>query len=335
MPQTQTQTPESSPAHKPDRFIDVQSHFLPSFYVDALHKAGMQRIDDWEIPQWSVESAIAAMDELNVDTQVLSFSSPGTTFLKGKEASDLARTANEFAASIIRDHSPRFGAMVTLPMPDVEASLREISYGLDTLKLDGVAFLSNYSGAYLGDPRFDPIFHELHRRKAVVFVHPVAPPNFAPLGVGISPPILEFPFDTTRMVMNLIRSGTVERCPDMKLLLPHGGGTIPYLLPRMLFVLGAERARLFSSFYYDLTASGTPGQLAALTKMAPTDHLMMGFDFPFMKPAGQGPFLSGLDHSGFTPEQRQGIVRDNALRLFPQVASRLQAASSKASGAPA
>ena len=228
-------------------FIDVQSHFLPPAYLDAIQAAGMTDIDGWAIPKWDVASAIATMDQLGIQAQLLSLSSPGVSFVEGQQARGLARAVNEFAAETIRDHSPRFGAFATLPLPDIEGSLKELTYALDTLKLDGIGLISNYHGLYLGQPELDPIFDELNRRKAVLFIHPCPPPNFAPLSMDLTAPILEFPFETTRIATNLIKSGTIERCPDLRIILPHGGGTIPFLQPRMAYRAGAG-ARASSFF---------------------------------------------------------------------------------------
>ena len=195
-------------------FIDVQSHFLPPVYREALRAAGLERIDDWPIPEWDPASALRNMDQLGIRAQMLSLSAPGVTFLQEQAARELSRSVNEYAAALIQEHSPRFGAFATLPLPDVEGSLTEMAYALDELKLDGVGLLSNYDGLYLGQPEFDPIFDELNRREAILFIHPVAPPNFAPLSVGLTAPILEYPFDTTRVAANLIKSGTLERCPQ-------------------------------------------------------------------------------------------------------------------------
>ncbi len=196
-----------------------------------------------------------------------------------------------------------------------------MAYALDTLKLDGVALQSNYGGIYLGDPAFDALFDMLNRRRAVVFVHPVSPPNFAPMSVGMTAPILEYMFDTTRMATNLNRSGTMERCPGMRLILTHGGGTLPFLYPRLSLVFGPERAKLLSSFYYDLTAATSAGQMAALAAVANPERMMMGFDFPFMTPPMNVPFVAALESSTFDPAARRAIGRENALRLFPHIAA--------------
>ena len=306
-----------------DRFIDVQSHFLPPVYRDALQAAGFHQIDRWDIPPWDVPRAIANMDQLGIEAQLLSLSAPGVQFAKGQQGRELARAVNEFAAATIRDHSPRFGAFATLPLPDVDGSLDELTYALDVLKLDGVGLLSNYDGVYLGHPDFGPLFDELNRRRAVLFIHPCAPLHFDSLSVDLTAPILEYPFDTTRVAAHLIRSGTIERCPDLRIILPHGGGTIPYLQPRMAFALGPERASLLSSFYYDLTAAAMPGQLAALATLVPPQKLLMGVDFPFMAPAINARFLASLESASFTPEERQAIYKGNALGLFPMLAERL------------
>ena len=305
------------------RYIDVQAHFLPAFYSDAMRKAGMQKIDNWDIPAWSVESAIQMMDGYGIEAQLLSLSAPGVSFAHGQQAREMARSLNEFAAETIRTHAPRFGAFASLPLPDVDGALEEVAYALDTLGLDGVALQSNYDGLYLGEPALDPLFDELNRRSAVVFVHPVSPPNFGPMSVGISPPILEYPFDTTRMATSLIRSGTIERCPNIKLIVTHGGGTIPFVHPRLALILGPERAKLLASFYYDLTAATTPGQMAALAAFAKPEQLLMGFDFPFMTKAMNTPFVDALESDAYTPAAREAIGRANALRLFPRLAAAL------------
>ncbi len=306
-------------------FIDVQSHFLPPVYRQALRAAGIERIDDWAIPDWDAHAAIAAMDQLGIEAQLLSLSAPGVSFLKGKDASDLARAVNESAASTIQEHAPRFGAFATLPLPDVQASLEELTYALDTLRLDGVGLLSNYNGVYLGESDFNPLFDEMNRRGTVLFIHPVAPSGFASLSVGITAPIMEYPFDTTRVATNLLRTGTIERCPDLRVILAHGGSTIPFLFPRLAFALGPKRAALLSSFFYEMTAATMPAQLAAISLLTPAKQLLMGVDFPFMPPAINMPFLKSFAESSFSTEERETIQTHNALTLFPRVAKRLAA----------
>lgn len=129
-------------------FIDVHSHYLPEFYVDAMRRAGLHDLDGSPTPEWTVQSALKMMDGHNIAAQILSVSSPGVTFTKGQEARDLARALNTYLAEVIIQHSPRFGTFVVLPLPDTEGSLQEVSFSLDSLQLDGIGLLSNYDGIY-------------------------------------------------------------------------------------------------------------------------------------------------------------------------------------------
>jgi predicted TIM-barrel fold metal-dependent hydrolase len=173
------------------------------------------------------------MDSHNIQACVLSLSAPGLDFASPDLAMNLARTINIQFAEIIRDHPTRFGAFALLPLPNVEAALQEIAYALDVLKLDGVGLFTNYEGVYLGDLKFAPILDELHRRKAVVFVHPTKPPCSDKLTLGYPAPMLEYPFDTTRMVLSLLDTDTLDRCNHIRFIICHGGGALPLLIHRI------------------------------------------------------------------------------------------------------
>ena len=310
-------------ADYPRTFIDVHSHFLPDFYVEAMRGAGIHDVDGWPVPRWSAQDALNMMKDNDIAAQVLSLSSPGITFAKGQQARDLARSLNCFLAQTIEEHAPRFGGFAVVPLPDIEASLDEIGYALDTLKLDGVGLLTNYDGIYLGDPLLDPVFAELNRRNAVVFVHPTQPPNFKPLSVGLPAPILEYPFDTTRMVKNLVKSGTLRKYPDIRIIAAHGGGTIPYLFPRIVTGTGLNTADDYSRLYYDMTATTAPPQTQALRSVASPDRMLIGFDFPFMDVKTVKPIIAGLHLSNFSSSRIFDIQRGTAQRLFPRIAASL------------
>jgi predicted TIM-barrel fold metal-dependent hydrolase len=210
--------------------IDVHHHIFPPAYLKAAADAGIDHAGGFTFPQWSAESALALMDRNGIATAITSLGTPGVHFGNDAAARDLARYCNEYAARLVMDHPTRLGAFATLPLPDVDGALKEIEYALDTLKLDGVNLLTNVHGTYLGDPAFDAVFAELNRRKAVVFVHPETPPAARDIKLSFPGAMIEFTFDTTRMTANLILSGTLERYPDVKIILPHAGGTVPYLL---------------------------------------------------------------------------------------------------------
>ena len=213
--------------------IDVHAHFLPPQYREALETAEIDQPDGFPlVPMWSADDHVAVMDRLGIDAAVLSVSSPGVQFGDGAKASDavsLAQCVNDAAASAIADHPGRFGAFASLPMADTDASLAEIERSLDGLGLDGVNVLTNVGGVYLGDASLEPTMAELHRRRALVFIHPTSPACWECTSLGYPRPMIEFPFDTTRAVTNMLMSGVFTRYPDIRKIVPHAGGTLPFL----------------------------------------------------------------------------------------------------------
>ncbi|MDQ8731044.1 amidohydrolase family protein [Bradyrhizobium sp. LHD-71] len=319
--------------------IDVHAHILPDAYLEAMRDAGLANArgqvvgDGFPFPVWSLEDTLCVMERHRVRASVLSITAPGVQFLKGAAARRLARLLNEAMADIVRAHSTRFAALAVLPLSDVEASLQEVGYALDELHLDGVGLYSNVDGVYLGDPRFERLLAELNRREAVLFIHPAQPPAFAHFGLGLPSPILEYPFDSTRMLASLLYSGALARYQRIKLIVPHGGGAVPYLASRIARAASAgfqkgvrtapdEAMRLLRTVHYDLTAMGEPGNLALLKEFVPVDRLLVGYDYPFRPEATIAPQASTLDaFEGFTDAGKTLIKAGNAMRLFPRLAT--------------
>ena len=192
----------------------MHAHFIPDFYRQAAVAAGQVKPDGMPAwPAWDMNAALASMDRLDIATAVLSISSPGVHFGDGPAARALARAVNESGAQAVGAHPARFGLFATLPLPDVEASLAELAYALDTLQADGIVLLTNHQGAHLGDPRFEPVFAELDRRGAVVFIHPTTACAACVGDLPYPAPMIEFMFETTRAITHLIFSGTLARHP--------------------------------------------------------------------------------------------------------------------------
>jgi predicted TIM-barrel fold metal-dependent hydrolase len=182
--------------------IDVHHHILPDIFWRATNEAHGP-VGGFAPPPWSKEAALSYMDDAGIDVAITSISSPGVHMGDDSAARDLARRVNELSAELIRDHPDRFGGYAALPLSDVDGALRELEYGLDVLKLDGVVLFSNARGVYLGDPRFRSLFDELERRAAVVFVHPTASPDSAVRGLGLPDTLIDFTANTTRAVAQL------------------------------------------------------------------------------------------------------------------------------------
>lgn len=220
--------------------VDVHHHIVPKEYVQSLSKLGVKKGLGVQLPAWNVNKTLEVMDQNGIAMSVISISAPGVYF-RDKDpdmrfARDLSRQANETCAQLISDHPGRFGAFATLPLPDVDAALQELKYALDQLKLDGVALLSNYDGYYLGDPKFEKLFAEMDRRNAVVFIHPASPPGIENSHLGLPEAMVDVCFDTTRTAFSLMVNGVTKNYPNVRFILAHAGGAVPYMAARVGFV---------------------------------------------------------------------------------------------------
>jgi predicted TIM-barrel fold metal-dependent hydrolase len=302
--------------------IDVHHHFIPKFHIDAMQKPGRRA---GGTPKWSPELSIEDMDKSGIATSIVSIAQPGIWYGDNVEESrKLARDLNEYGAKMVRDFPGRFGLFAAIAPPDVEGSLKEIEYAFDTLKADGVGLLTSYQDKYLGDPSFAPVYEELNRRKAVVYVHPTTPDCCRGLVPGIPPGAIEYATDSTRTIAHLVFSGTAAKFPDIKWIFSHSGGTLPFLTGR--FVRLAQERKLphlpdgplpeFAKFNYELAQGNTPGQIAALLKMVPVSQVMYGTDYPFRDGAEVN---DGIAKWNFSAADIAAIERGNALKLLPRV----------------
>lgn len=315
--------------------IDVHAHFLPPVYQDALRDAGLKTLDGGiPTPTWSPDRALAIMDEVGITGAVLSVSSPHLNFVEPARAATLARAINDYAAEIKRRHPERFGAYAILPLPDIAASLRELDHALGQLQLDGVALPTHSEGRYLGDAHFAPLLAALDARKTTVFVHPTSPPCFEAFGLELPAPMIEFPFDTTRTAVSLLYGGVLTRHPAINFILPHAGGTLPFLAPRIAAVgslkpaIGdramppADAMRSLARMYYDTALSVTPQQIAALRALVPTSQILYGTDFPFANEDRLRMGDAAFDALAFNAEEQSMIRHRNAKPLFETFAVR-------------
>jgi predicted TIM-barrel fold metal-dependent hydrolase len=307
--------------------IDVHFHYLSPEYREKMIDAVGGSPDGFAAPQWSAESTLAMMDRMGIATGMLSVSSPGVHFGNDAKARVLARSVNEFAARTMTDHRGRFGGFASLPLPDVDGALEEIAYALDTLKLDGVVMLTNFNGVYLGDKRLDPVFDELNRRGAVVFIHPTSPICWQQSALGYPRPMIEFTFDSTRAVVNLIFSGTTARCPKVRFIVPHAGGTLPFLARRIgMFGRGVAGGipvpaeEHLRKLYYDLAGSPGSNAIGPLLEMTERSHILYGSDYVHTPEAVVSAHLAELLSSKLlSPDDFRAIGRNNALAMFPQL----------------
>ena len=276
---------------------------------------------------WTPRYSLDQMDQNGVATAIASISSPGVWYGNNEDGRKWARECNEYGAKIIKDYPGRFGMFAAVPLPDTEGSLREIQYALDVLKLDGIGLLTSYdNGKLLGHPSFAPVFDELNRRKAVVFVHPTISccGNSDPL---VSGPPIDFPTDTTRAITSLVYSGTLVRYPDIRFIFSHGGGTVLMLISRLAggSLKPEESAKIIPNgfegelrkFYYDIASVAVnPAAMGAVFKVIPKNHILFGSDIPFWKIE---TIATAMNKFEISTNELRGIQRDNALQLFPRL----------------
>jgi 6-methylsalicylate decarboxylase len=307
--------------------IDTHHHFFPPQYLEPLaawnDKAGLPGQTPIQ-RAWTATRAVDDMDRNGVAKAVLSISTPGIWFGEAEAARKMARICNDYGAEMARAHPGRFGLFASVPMPDVDGTLREIEYALDVLKADGIGLMTSYGDKWPGDPLFAPVFAELNRRKAIAYFHPLAPNccsgTLVPTVTG-SP--IEYVFDTTRAAVSLLVGGTLAKMKDMRFIFSHAGGTIPMVAGRIANALKGRKdiAEIapdgidgeLRKLYYDTANSFYAPTIAALTSYVPNTQILFGTDFPYLT-IGQN--LDGLRKLGLSAAQMEAITRDNALRLL-------------------
>ena len=301
------------------RRIDVHHHIIPPVQAEAL-----RRNKGGNPAKWSVQASLDDMEKGGVTTSITSIQNPGVWFGQvNEEARKLARACNEYAKKLEEDHPGKFKTFAVIPLPDTDGSLREIEYALDTLKVQGIALWTVYSGKYLGDPAFLPVFEELNRRKAVVYTHPTVPDCCNNLIKGLPVSTLEYNHDTTRTIASLCfgETKTALKCPDVKFIWSHSGGTLPYLTSRFEELVKRKKDQypdgavgVFKRFYYEVAQGNTAGMLSALFHMVPASQVMFGSDFPY-RPATEA--VNGLDAYPLTVADRRAIDYENSIRVIP------------------
>ena len=309
--------------------IDTHHHFYPPEY----QKLWLEWEDQRKIPHfagqvaWSKAKAIEDMDQAGIRVAVLSMAStPGVWFNLGAEkASLLARDCNDFAAEMMRENPGRFGLFATLSMLDIDKALKEIEYALDALKADGVGLQTNYGDKWLGHAVYRPIFDELNRRKAVVYVHPLVASCCAELSVGALPPVIEVPHDTTRAITSLLLSGGFARWRNINWLFSHAGGTMPMMASRIEsyhalfkgtheFAPEGIRAELRRLNYDTANATGA-ATIRALMELVPVSKVTYGSDYPYF---GLDQ-MKNLEKLGFDEGALRAIGSGNACGLIPRL----------------
>jgi len=302
------------------RRIDSHAHIVPDFYANWLHDKHVLS-GGFPIPAWSAQAALDFMERHEIATSILSVSTPGVELGERGEARAMARRLNEYSANIAEQHPGRFGFFATLALTDLEGVIDDLDYAFDRLGAQGVVLSAHVAGVYLGDPRFAGLMDALNRRGAVAFIHPSElPGDSVP---DVPPYVADFLLDTVRAAVHLCATGTVTRHPDIKFILSHGGGFLPYAAFRLAVQASPNRdakegMSLLRRFYLDTAVATSKFSLPSLLAFADPARLVFGSDFPFAPVAVSGFYAGQLD--GWPTVDHAAIDRGNAERLFPRFA---------------
>ena len=314
----------TSHSHQAAHRIDVHHHLFPPPFVAQIfeHQHYLSR---GIAAHWTPQVSLDDMDEASVATSITSITAPGFSFVKPELLRTITRECNDYGARMTVDHPGRFGLFASLPLPDIDASLKEIEHALDTLKADGIGLLTSYGNLWLGEPSFAPVMDELNRRKAIVYVHPTTADCCRNLMPGIQDWVIEFPVDTTRTIASFLFSGTILRCPDIKFIFSHCGGILPMLTehllrvpvidPKMKEVVPQGVLHELGRFHYDVALRAHRTGLASALEMMSVSQLLFGTDAPLRKSIAT---VQGLIDYGFSPQDLRAIDCENAQRLLPR-----------------
>ena len=305
--------------------IDFHHHFNPPFLVEAAR--GNRVGDNGGGLNWDIGYSLDDMDKAGITKAVLS---PPTGFAERTDPTKrvgMVRQVNEFGAGLVRDHPTRYVQFVYMPLPDVDAALKEIAYGFDTLNVVGAGFATSYGDKYVSDAAFAPVFEELNRRKAIAYFHPLAAACCTRLfpNLPIEATLVEIPYDTARAVMGFLLTGAFRRYPDIKFIFSHSGGAVPMFGGRFNRLLqNTDLSKVapdgitaeFRRLYYETANASSPPTMAALLKFAPLSQVLFGSDHPYVSDADN---MIDLKSCGLTQAQMNAILYENAERLVPRL----------------
>ena len=307
--------------------IDVHSHIITPEFVYSLENEGRLLDEGFPLPKYNVKNHLKWMDEAGVQTSVLTLAAPQPS------SAEVVRQTNEDAARIKKEHPDRFLFCAALPLPDVNAAIREAIYSLDTLKADGIKLATNIGGQYLGAPELDTLFSVLNERKAVVILHPHRPEPVNKQVMQQTPLAMqEYLSETTRAVSNMISRNVLARYNNIKVVVPHCGAYLPLAIPRMKSLTPVMQANKMvgeidyeanlRALYYDLAGAHSPEVIRMLLTITTPDHLLYGSDYPYVAPQVLKQSLARMkDYLSKEPDLapfREMILWKNAKWLFDQ-----------------
>ena len=274
-----------------------------------------------------VSKRLDDMDRVGIDVEVVSLSTPNVFFTDAAHQPEVAKMMNDSYADLIARHPKRFKGFASIPMDAPDAALAELHRAIDTLKLNGVILLSNIGGKALTSPEYRPFFEEANRMKLCIFLHPMIPANSDAFREYVLGPIIGFPFDTSLAVARMCYDGMFEVLPDIRWIIGHLGGAIPYLMERMdngfrdfadcRVKIDKLPSVYLKRLYYD-TVSFSPYTLKMVRDMVGADHMVMGSDYPHLL-GSIDRAVTSIDGLEIDQSEKEKIYSTTALSILNNV----------------
>ncbi len=317
------------------RFIDVHHHTVLPEYQLALVRSGAADPSRPLRKNSDPQQALDNMESLGIEAAVFNpLSVAGVHHGNDAHANYLTESVNEALARFASHNPKRMGFFAPLPFPDVDGSLRQMEHALDKLGADGVILLSNQNDCYVGDPAYEALYAEMDRRKVAVFIHPARPSFVDSLKLKLWASVVEYPFETTRVCANLIYNGFMKKYPNIRWIMAHAGGCLPYLSLRLRLMEESDEHKpefsvrhpegtgpYIGQFYFDTAIAGSRAAMAALYEVADPSRIMFGSDWPYIdREYVEDQSRALVDMPVLTRDRFKAMERDNAVRLFPRFA---------------
>jgi aminocarboxymuconate-semialdehyde decarboxylase len=337
-------TPRSTPGVATQK-LDIHTHYYTQGFFQKIRESGGHfsfstdptgrsiitydgaRFFGVTPPMTDVSKRIEDMDRVGIDVEVVSLSTPNVFFADANGQPDVAKMMNDAYADLIAKYPKRFKAFASIPMDAPDAALTELHRAIDTLKLHGVILLSNIRGAALTDPRYRPFFEEANRMRVCIFLHPMLPVASEPFKEYVLGPIIGFPFDTTLAVARMCFDGMLKDLPDIRWIIAHAGGAVPFLMERMdsgyrdfaetKVKIDQLPSVYLKRLYYD-TVTFNPYNLHMLRDEMGADHMLMGSDYPHLL-GSIDKAISSIESLPIPQAEKQKIFGGNALSILNNV----------------
>jgi aminocarboxymuconate-semialdehyde decarboxylase len=327
--------------------FDLHTHYYPKSFFEAIKAYGVEfsfatdpmgrtiityggaRFFGITAPMTDPNRRLEDMDRVGIDVEVLSLSTPNVFFAGRDRQCEIARQMNDAYAELIARHPARFKGFASMPMDDPDAALNELHRAVHELRMNGVVLLSNIRGRALTDPIYRPFFEEANRMQLCIFLHPMLPVNAAPFGEYVLGPLVGFPFDTTLAVARMCFDGLFRELPDIRWLVGHLGGAIPWLMERLdsgyrdfaecRAKIDALPSTYLKRLYYD-TVTFSPHNLRHARDLVGADHMAMGSDYPHLL-GSIDRAVSSIENLDIPEREKQQIFSGTALSILNNVDS--------------